>query len=335
MGRMMRYSPAEKMEIIHLVEHSNLSIRQTLAELDLPRSTFYDWYGKYQEEGFEGLMDKKPGPRQFWNRIPEVVREEVVDLALEHPDQSPRQLAWRFTDKEGYFISESSVYRILKGFDLVASPAFLMVPASDKFEHPTKRVNELWQTDFTHFKVQGWGWYYLSTVLDDYSRYILAWKLTTTMGSEDVKETLEIALEKTGLQQVKVKHRPRLLSDNGPCYVSNALKDYLQQNKIEHVRGAPYHPMTQGKIERYHRSMKNVVLLCNYFYPWELEQAIVAFVDYYNHQRYHESLQNLTPADVYFGREKEVLSRREQIKQQTLAERRAHHFNTIQMYNAQ
>jgi len=330
----MRYSPAEKMEIIHLVEHSNLSIRQTLVELDLPRSTFYDWYGKYQEEGFDGLTNKKPGPRQFWNRIPEGVREQVVDLALEHPDKSPRQLAWRFTDGEGYFISESSVYRILKGFDLVASPAFLMIPASDKFEHPTQQVNELWQTDFTHFKVQGWGWYYLSTVLDDYSRYILAWKLTTTMGSEDVKETLEIALEKTGLQQVKVKHRPRLLSDNGPCYISNALKDYLQQNQIEHVRGAPYHPMTQGKIERYHRSMKNEVLLCNYFYPWELEQAIADFVEYYNHQRYHESLQNLTPEDVYLGREKEVLSIREQIKQQTLAERRVHHFNTIQMYNA-
>lgn len=333
MGRMMRYSPAEKMEIIHLVEHSNLSIRQTLAELDLPRSTFYDWYRKYQEEGFEGLVDKKPGPRQFWNRIPERVREEVVDLALEHPDKSPRQLAWRFTDQEDYFISESSVYRILKDFDLVASPAFLMVPARDKFEHPTTRVNELWQTDFTQFKVQGWGWYYLSTVLDDYSRYILAWKMTTTMGSEDVKDTLEIALEKTGLQQVKVKHRPRLLSDNGPCYISNALKDYLQQNQIEHVRGAPYHPMTQGKIERYHRSMKNVVLLSNYYYPWELEQAIAAFVEYYNHQRYHESLQNLTPEDVYLGREKEVLSRREKIKQQTLAQRRAHHFNIIQMYN--
>ena len=121
-----------------------------------------------------------------------------------------------------------------------------MVPANDKFEHPTKRVNELLQTDFTQFKVQGWGWYYLSTVLDDYSRYILAWKPTTTMGSEDVKDTLEIALEKTGLQQVKVKHRPLLLSDNGSCYISNALKDYLQQNQIEHTRGAPYHPITQS-----------------------------------------------------------------------------------------
>ena len=333
MGRMMRYSQSEKMELIHLVEHSNLSIRKTLEELDVPRSTFYDWYRKYQEEGFYGLAYKKPGPRQYWNRIPESVREQVVDLALEHPDKSPRQLAWHFTDTEGYFISESSVYRILKGFDLVASPAFLMVPAKDQFEHPTKKVNEMWQTDFTQFKVQGWGWYYLSTVLDDYSRYILAWKLSTTMGTDDVKETLEMALNRTSLKQIKVKHRPRLLSDNGPCFISGALKDYLRQNMIDHIRGAPYHPMTQGKIERYHRSMKNVVLLCNYYYPWELEQAIAAFVEYYNNQRYHESLDNLVPADVYFGREKEVLSRREQIKEKTLSERRSHHLNIMRVYN--
>jgi len=332
---MMRYSQSEKMELIHLVEHSNMSIRKTLEELDVPKSTFYDWYRKYQEEGFHGLAYKKPGPRQFWNHIPESVREQVVDLALEHPDKSPRQIAWHFTDTEGYFISESSVYRILKGFDLVASPAFLMIPAKDKFGHPTKKVNELWQTDFTQFKVQGWGWYYLSTVLDDYSRYILAWKLTTTMGTDDVKETLEMALNKTGLKQIKVKHRPRLLSDNGPCFISGVLKDYLRQNMIDHIRGAPYHPMTQGKIERYHRSMKNVVLLRNYYYPWELEQAIAAFVEYYNHQRYHEALDNLVPADVYFGREKEVLSKREQIKEMTFSERRAHHLNTMRVYNVQ
>jgi transposase InsO family protein len=255
------------------------AIRKTLKELDLHKSTFYDWYHKFQEEGFNGLEDKKPGPRQFWNRIPKSIRVQVVDLALEHPDKSPRQLAWHFTDTEGYFISESSVYRILKGFDLVASPAFLMITAKDQFEHPTREVNELWQTDFTQFKVQGWGWYYLSTVLDDYSRYILAWKLTTTIGTDDVKETLEMALNKTDLKQIKVKQRPRLLSDNGPCFISGALKDYLCQNMIDHIRGAPYHPMTQGKIERYHRSMKNVVLLCNYYYPWDLEKAIVDFVE--------------------------------------------------------
>jgi len=321
---MIHRSPEEKREIIHIVEHSALSVTETLKELDVPRSSFYRWYGAYLEEGEEGLIEKRPRPRQFWNRIPDTVRKQVVDLALEHPDQSSRQLAWLFTDQEGYFISESSVYRILKCFDLIESPAFQVITAADTFKHPTKRVNELWQTDFTYFKIIGWGWYFLSTVLDDYSRYILAWKLTPTMSALDVQETLQISLDKTGLEHVQVRHRPRLLSDNGPCYLSKDLKSFLDSKHMEHTRGAPYHPMTQGKIERYHRSMKNIVKLQNYYSPWELERELASFVEFYNHHRYHEALDNMTPADVFFGRQKEVLDKREKIKRRTLQQRRLH-----------
>jgi len=331
----MRYSPAEKMEVIRLVEHSELSIAKTLEELEVPRSTFYRWYQQYQARGFEGLSGARPGPRrQFWNRIPGGVRSQVVDLALAYPEKSPRQLAWQFVDDMGYFLSESSVYRILKRFDLVQSPAFQMVPAKDKFEKPTTRVHQLWQTDFTQFKVLDWGWYYLSTVLDDYSRYILAWRLSATMASTDVQETLEQALQSVGLAHVRVRHRPRLLSDNGPAYLSKDLAQFLTRRRIEHVRGAPFHPMTQGKIERYHRSMKNVVRLQNYYAPSELEQAIAEFVAFYNYERYHESLNNLTPADVYHGRTEEVLTRREHIKQQTLQHRRRQNLSWPSMYNS-
>ena len=319
---MIRTGKAEKREIIHLVEHSALSAKKTLDELQVPRSTFYRWYKHYLEEGEEGLVDHRPNPHQIWNRIPKEVRQEVVELALEHPERSPRQIAWLFTDEKGYFISESSAYRILKSFDLVESPAFRVMSAADKYQHPTHRVHELWQTDFTYFKIQGWGWYYLSTVLDDFSRYILAWKLTPTMSSNDVQDTLLMALASTGLDQVLVEHRPRLLSDNGSCYVSGELRTFLEKKHMEHTRSAPYHPMTQGKIERYHRSMKNIVNLQNYFLPAHLETEIASFVNYYNHLRYHESLDNLTPADVYFGRAKEVLTKRDQIKKQTLQQRR-------------
>ena len=326
----MRYSPAEKMEIIRLVETSNMSIKATLEELDVPRSTFYRWYLRYQERGPDGLADLKAGPRQFWNRIPQAVREQVLETALEQPEKSPRELAWHLTDTEEYFISESSVYRILKGFDLVTSPVFKMITAGDRFDNPTKRVNEMWQTDFTQLKVIGWGWYYLCTILDDYSRYILAWRLSTNMAANDVEETLQLALDKVDVTRVKVKHRPRLLSDNGPAFVSNNLKDYLRQYRLHHIRGAPYHPMTQGKIERYHRSMKNVVKLQTFYFPWELEQAIEDFVSYYNNERYHESLDNMVPADVYFGRDEEVKTRREQIKQATLEKRRRWHRQSVQ-----
>ena len=326
----MRYSPAEKLEIIRLVENSSLSIKATLAEVDLPRSTFYRWYLRYQESGPDGLSDRKAGPRQFWNRIPQAVREQVVKAALEQPEKSPRELAWHLTDNEEYFISESSVYRILKSYDLVTSPVFQMITAGDRFETPTRRVNEMWQTDFTQFKVISWGWYYLCTILDDYSRYILSWRLSTNMAAGDVEETLQMALDKVEVTRVKVKHRPRLLSDNGPAFVSQALKEYLRRYRLAHIRGAPYHPMTQGKIERYHRSMKNVVKLQTFYFPWELEQTIKEFVVYYNNERYHESLDNLTPADVYFGRAEEVKTKREQIKQATLEMRRQQHRRGVQ-----
>lgn len=325
MGRLTRSSAAEKLELIRLVEDSPLPVKQTLVELDLPRSTFYRWYERYLEAGYAGLADRSPQPRQFWNRIPDRVREQVVQIALAHPELSPRELACHITDSEGYFLSESSVYRILKAFDLITSPAFILLKARDKFKHPTQRVNELWQTDFTQFKVVGWGYYYLSTVIDDYSRYILAWKLSTGMAHTDVQDTLDLALAATGVTRVALKHRPRLLSDNGSAYISADLAAYLQTHGLRHTRGQPFHPMTQGKIERYHRSLKNVICLENHYFPWQLEQAIAAFVDYYNNRRYHEALGNVTPADVYFGRAEQIQSQREAIKRKTLALRRAHH----------
>jgi len=314
----MRYIQAEKMEIIKTVENSELSVKKTLEELDVKRSTFYRWYNSYLEAGYDGLADRKSSPKKFWNKIPELVEQEVVDTALEYPEKTPRELAWYITDTQEYFISESSVYRILKVYDLVASPVYVLIKASDKFKHPTTRINELWQTDFTYFKVLGWGWYYLSTVMDDYSRYIISWKLFSSMTADDVKQTLDLAVEKTGVDKVHVCHRPRLLSDNGSCYISGELKKYLEEHSIGHVRGAPYHPQTQGKIERYHRTMKNLVKLQHYYMPGELEREIGQFVEYYNNQRYHESLDNLTPADVYYGRDKQILSKREKIKKKTL-----------------
>jgi putative transposase len=183
------------------------------------------------------------------------------------------------------------------------------------------------QTDFTYLKVTGWGWFYLSTVLDDFSRYIVAWKLCTTMSAADVTATLDRALQASGLGQVEIDRRPRLLSDNGPSYVAGDLADWLEAQGMRHTRGKPYHPMTQGKIERWHLSLKSRILLENYYLPGDLERAVAAFIEHYNHRRYHESLDNLTPADVYFGRGARILKRREEIKRRTIEQRRRHHFN--------
>ena len=190
----MRYPAAEKLEIIRLVEQSHLPAKQTLDRLGIPRTTFYRWYDKYVEGGVEALEDRSPMPTRVWNRIPDNVRVQIVDLALEEPELSPRELAVRFTDTKRYFVSEASVYRLLKAHDLITSPAFVVIKAANEFKDKTTAPNEMWQTDFTYLKVIGWGWFYLSTILDDYSRYVIAWKLCTTMKASDVTDTLELDL---------------------------------------------------------------------------------------------------------------------------------------------
>ena len=183
----------------------------------------------------------------------------------------------------------------------------------------------MWQTDFTYFKIIGWGWMYLSTVLDDFSRYIIAWKLCSTMRAEDVTDTLDLVLATSGWDHATVHHRPRLLSDNGPSYIAGELAEYIATQRMSHVRGAPFHPQTQGKIERWHQTLKNRILLENYFLPGDLEAQIEPFVEHYNHQRYHESLDNVTPADAYFGRAQTIIKQRERIKRQTIEHRRLQH----------
>jgi putative transposase len=321
----MRYPAAEKAEILRLVEQSHLPVRRTLEKLGIPRATFYRWYDLYQTGGPEALRDRSPSPRRVWNRIPEEIRSQIIGLALDQPELSPRELAVRFTDERCYFVSEASVYRLLKTHDLITSPAYILIRAADEFRDKTTAPNQLWQTDFTYLKVTNWGWYYLSTVLDDFSRFIVAWKLCATMRASDVTETLDLALAAAGLDQISVVHRPRLLTDNGSSYIAGDLAEWLDGRGMAHIRSAPCHPQTQGKIERWHQTLKNRILLEHYYLPSDLERQIAAFVEHYNHARYHESLGNLTPADVYFGRGQTILIEREKIKRQTIAGRRLHH----------
>ena len=148
------------------------------------------------------------------------------------------------------------------------------------------------------------------------------------MTSEDVKPSIREAMETTGLTK---NTAPKLLSDNGSCYISNEIKSFFKQLGIKAINGRACHPQTQGKIERYHRTMKNVIKLDNYYSPEELEYAMAEFVDYYNNHRYHESLNNLTPADVYFGRGEKVLKERASIKKKTIKQRRTNYYKQKHM----
>jgi transposase InsO family protein len=319
----MSLNKAEKMEIIEVVEGSLFGAKRTLRELGISRSTFYSWYRRYLDHGIEGLSSHKRVPKVIWNRIPDTERAKVIETALAYPEKSCREIACLVIDREGYYVSESSAYRILKEKGLVQSPVFAVISAKDKWDQPTVRINQLWQTDFTYFKVEIWGWYYLLTIMDDFSRYILAWKLCTSMEAAEVKTVLGMAIDKTGMKDVPLIWRPGLLSDNGSAFVSASLKEYIEKHDMWQVHGKPYHPQTQGKIERYHRSMKNIILLDKYYQPGHLEYRIGEWVEYYNNGRYHEGIGNVTPADKYFGRSEEVIRTREKIKMATMRKRKA------------
>ena len=213
----MRYPAAEQLEIIRLVEQSRLPVRRTLDKLGILPARLYRWYNRYQSGGYEALKDRPPRPKQAWNRIPDDVRGRVLRLALDAPALSPRELATRCIDTAGSCVSEASGYRRLKAHDLITSPAFGVIKAANAFKDKTVRPNQLWQTDFTYLKVSGWGWVYLSTILDDFSRSIIAWTLCTTMRTEDVTDTLELALK--GL---------RLRSGEGRPYATAVVRQRIQ-----------------------------------------------------------------------------------------------------------
>jgi putative transposase len=197
------------------------------------RATFYRWCDLYQGGGPEALEDRSPRPDRVWNRIPDAIRDRVIRLAPDEPALSPRELAVCFTDMETYFVSEASVYLLRKAHDLIVSPADIVMKAADEFKDKTTAPNQLWQTDFTYLKVTSWGWFYLSTVLDDFSRYIIAWKLCATMKADDVTATLGLALAASGLDWATVVHRPRLLTDNGASYIATDLTKWLDGQRME------------------------------------------------------------------------------------------------------
>lgn len=201
----MRLTVSEKQEIIHMVTRSEIGINRTLREIGINKSTFYNWYHAYSENGVEGLLPNKRTSNRQWNSIPQEQKNLVVKLALDYPDLSSRELAYKMTDEQQIFLSESSVYRILKARGLITAPAHIFLSAADEFKDKTSFVHQMWQTDFTYFKILGWGWYYLSTVLDDYSRYIVHWELCSNMKADDVKERLMLLLKSKIGNQTEAK----------------------------------------------------------------------------------------------------------------------------------
>jgi putative transposase len=312
-------SAKEKAEIIALVISSELPFSRALAQLGLPRSTYYRWL-KRQSEG--RLEDGKGGAPIPWNKLSLEEEARVLAEARASPQLSCRQLAFEITDSANTYISESTVHRILKREGLIKPAEIIGFKAAKEYRRKTGRPNELWATDCCHLRVAGWGWYYLETVMDDFSRFILSWDLKTDMTGRSLEDVMQRAVDLTGMTNVPLQDRTVLLSDNGAGYISQQFNQYLHLVGIRHITASPFHPQTNGKIERYHRTVKGEINQLPYDMPSELKESIRAFVEYYNYRRYHEGLGNVTPYDVYAGRHLEIIQKRKEVKGKTLAARR-------------
>jgi len=313
----------DKDKILAQLENQSRGKRQALLTMGIPRSTYYRW-----RRGQPKTSRGKP-----WNRIIPNEERRILAVAREYPDLSSRQLSAWITDHEGFAVSESTVYRILKREGLVKRQE-IQPTAANEYHTKTTRPHQMWATDASYFKVVGWGYYYLVTVMDDYSRFILGWKLQKDMSANSLIEAVQNAVDATGMTDVPVEDRTKLLSDNGAGYVSRAFRDYLNLVGIGHILAAPYHPQTNGKVERYQQSLKKQVNQLPYELPGHLERAIDDFVDYYNYRRYHKALGNVTPADVLYGRKDQILERRKEVRAQTINRRRDYNRDLRELANA-
>jgi transposase InsO family protein len=298
--------------------------RQALVELGIPKSTYYRWRRGKPDAG----KRKRP-----WNHVTPNEERRILAVAREFPELSSRQLSAWITDNEGFAVSESTVYRILRREGLVKRQE-IQLSAAKEYHTKTTRPHQMWATDASYFRVAGWGYYYLVTVMDDYSRFILGWKLQKDMSANSLIEVVQEAVDATGMTDVPVEDRTRLLSDNGAGYVSRAFRDYLNLVGIKHILSAPFHPQTNGKVERYQQSLKREVNQLPYELPSQLEKAIADFVDYYNYRRYHKALGDVTPADVLYGRREEILERRKEVRIQTANHRRNYNQAQRELANA-
>lgn len=320
----------EKMTLILAVEESGFNVTEALKRLDISRSTYYRWRAKLRREGLAGLSDRPPIPKKQWNAITPAEEEVILKVAEEKPELSSREISFSITDEENFTVSESTVYRVLKREGLIRDFNIESFPAAKEYHTKPMYVNEQWQTDATYLHVEGWGWFYLISILDDYSRKIISWKIQNSMTAEDFIEVVDAACEKTGLSR---NNMPNLVSDRGPALISNDLKDYLEEQNIHHILASPYHPQTNGKIERYHKSLKSIVKLHVYGCPTQLKAEVGKFINYYNKCRYHESLGNVTPDDVFYGRREKIIAARNNKRRLTLKRRKEYNrgSNTVML----
>jgi len=267
------------------------------------------------------LEDQDPGPNLPYNKILPEEREAILKAADKYTDLKHRKLVPKLADEWSVSVSASTVYRVLKEDDQISSKDDLTEDGNSRgdYDYSTEEPNELWQIDISYIPIKNHDFRYLISALDDYSRKIMNHVLSPTMGAKDLVDVIDDGI----LEYDLAEDPPKFLTDNGTQMTSRRFKEYVKSLDTDHLRTAYNHPETIGKIERYHRTVKDEdVFPKGYDDPFATKKGIKEFIHYYNYERPHEALGQVTPQQKYEGVAEKIKERREELKEQTLERRK-------------
>jgi putative transposase len=291
---------------------SGVGVGQFIKWLGIGRSKYYDWKRRYGQENHHNA----PTPRTFWLEGWE--QEAIIAFYAEHPDEGYRRMAYMMLDADVVAVSPSSVYRVLKKAGVLKKWANTASRKGKGFHQPEK-PHQHWHIDIAYINICG-TFYYLCSILDGYSRYVVHWEIRESMTEADVEVIIERAREKFP------EAKARVISDNGPQFVAKSFKEYIRFCGMTHVRTAPFYPQSNGKIERWHKSLKTECIRPQT--PLSLEDArrvVDQFVRCYNTERLHSAIGYVTPEDKLKGRETAIFAERK-CKLANARQRRALHW---------
>ena len=279
-------------------EKTGITTSRFIGWIGIFQSTYYRWVKRYGKVNEHNAWI----PRDWW--IEDWEKEAIKEFYLSHRDDGYRRVTYMLLDADIAAVSPSSVYRVLKEKGLLQRWNSKPSSKGTGFHGPV-RAHEHWHIDVSYINIKG-TFYYLTSILDGYSRYIVHWELRESMTEEDVEIVLQRARERYP------EERPRIISDNGPQFIARDFKEFIRISGMTHVRTSPYYPQSNGKIERWHQSLKRECIRPQT--PLDLEDArrlVGMFVEYYNTVRLHSAIGYITPKDRLEGREKEIFTDRD------------------------
>lgn len=266
--------------------------------IGITRSKFYDWQKRYGKVNEHNTWI----PRDFW--LTDYEKQAIINYYLDHPLEGYRRLTYMMMDDDIVAVSPSSVYRVLSNAGILSKWNRKPSKKGDGFEQPLK-PHEHWHIDISYINISG-TFYYMCSVLDGFSRYIVHWDIRPSMTEAEVEIILQRALEKFP------DARPRIISDNGPQFISKDFKEFVRISGMTHVRTSPYYPQSNGKLERYHKTIKGTCIRVHT--PLSLDDVyrlVTDFVEHYNNKRLHSAIGYITPTDKLAGRTEAIRAARE------------------------